>query len=529
MSSTVVVCSYLCALTLALVLAHSTDRTCPSPCKCSQTRLEDIGDIYKVVCSEKKLQAIPSLDILKPVPLPIHLHFNENDIRSIRSLAFPPNVNIDSLDLSRNKQVIIEPMTFTNLAPSLTKLTLEAINLNFDSPLTMISGLDHLRELSISHNNRKGYVAGAVEKVMVTLLSGSVTRSLRILRMAHCGIRELNKDAFKYLTYLEELDLSNNWFHYVPEAIRSLRHLKKLILVSTKIVKITDDAFLTLSHLEWLEMSRSDIEIIEKYAFRGLEKSLKRLYLERCKLKKIPSEEIKHLKKLEYLDLTMNYFETASAHSFVGEYCLKTLLISGSNLKFERDTFSGQKDCIIDLAIKQMNLSVIPREALSKLNKLQQLSLERTEIKTLPRSAMVGIKAKTISLAENNLNYIAPGAFLGLPSRVELNLRRTKVSDIDFLLGYEDEAIATVNLDKTELQCRCSMESSLNATLNIAIFGACLKNNKTLIPFDSYMLKSVLSDACEEERSRNAISSLYKLRSQELLPLLLVLVRYLSS
>ncbi|KAH9495464.1 hypothetical protein Btru_015184 [Bulinus truncatus] len=522
--------NFLLMMVMTVVHVSNVITICPAPCKCSEAKLVDIGTVYKIFCTDQKLQSILDISALKSVALPIHLSLNENEIKSVAMSDFSPGLPIQSLDLSSNKDIRIADAAFDNISPTLTKLTLEAISLTLDSPLTMVSSLSGLRELSISHNNRKGYVSGAVENVSSILFTGPMARSLKILKMTHCGIRYLADDAFKHLTYLEELDLSNNWFHNIPNTISSLRHLKKLVLVWCYIKRIKDDPFLGLSRLQWIEMTRNPIETIEKYAFRGLETSLKRLYLEYCHLKSIPSEEIKSLKALEYLDLTMNHFDKAPANSFVGAYCLRTLLISGNNLKFEKDTFSGQRDCIIELIIKQMNLSVVPTLALSQLNNLQTLTLEKAGIKTLPPSTMSGIKAKTISLAENDLTTIEPGAFLGLPPEVELNLRKTKISDIDFLLGYDQDAIATVNLDKTELQCRCSMKSSLNATLNISIYGACIKNNKTTVPFDSHMLKSVLNEACEEEeRRRNAGARVQTLASGHFILILYLITKLLYT
>lgn len=77
------------------------------------------------------------------------------------------------------------------------------------------------------------------------------------------------------------------------------------------------------------------------------------------------------------------------------------------------------------------------------------------------------------------------------------------MASIDFLLGYSPDVIATVNLDYAELVCQCSMKSSLNATLNIHIYGSCRIGSQEA-PLSSSRLEGMLDKICLEEEAGNS-------------------------
>ncbi|CAG5133291.1 unnamed protein product [Candidula unifasciata] len=489
---------------LFLMCSASKNSSCPAQCKCTQEQLTDMGLIYNINCNRKGLLVVPDLTILTEIRLPIYLNFGSNKITSVSTIDFPPDLNIFRLDLDHNMDMNIEDDTFINLAPTLKKLSVEAVGLIFNRPLEMVSSLEKLEELSISHNNKIGYVTNAVKDVEAVLFQSEwpVSKSMKILRMSHCSIRSLSPASLDSLISLTELDLSNNWLTSVPSVIRHLKDLRKISLFRCQISVLEDYSFLGLSKLEVIELTTNPLTTIENNAFIGLENCLKRLQLELCHLRDIPSQAIKDLTKLEYLDLSQNSFSVATDTSFTGKYCLKELLVSAEGMRFEPHAFSGQKHCVTDLTIKSMKLQTVPREAIAEIEKLARLSLEFNNITVLPREAFRGIKATSINLANNKLKHIDPGAFLGLPPHLHLNLRRTAVSDIDFLLGYPDDAIDTVNLDYAELECRCSMKSALNATLSVEIYGSCTKG-QYVVPLSSSRLEGILDTVCLEEQALN--------------------------
>ncbi|KAH9495467.1 hypothetical protein Btru_015190 [Bulinus truncatus] len=235
----------------------------PAPCKCSEAKLEDIGTVYKISCTDQKLQSILDISALKSVALPIHLTLNENEIKSVAMSDFSPGLPIQSLDLSSNKDIRIADAAFDNISPTLTKLTLGAISLTLDSPLTMVSSLSGLREFSISHNNRKGYVSGAVENVSSVLFTDpwpdepvrcpdahmSQLNNLQTLTLEKAGIKTLPPSAMcgikaktislaeNDLTTIEagrlpgtsarsraELEEDENFRHRLPPRLRPGRH-----------------------------------------------------------------------------------------------------------------------------------------------------------------------------------------------------------------------------------------------------------------------------------------------------------------
>ncbi|XP_005100877.1 chaoptin [Aplysia californica] len=475
---------------------------CPAPCKCVQEKRQGLGQVYTVRCSDLDLTQVPDLSSLEAVPLPKYVNLASNDILSVSNADFRPDLNIASLDLSQNKEVQIDADAFLSMATTLRQLLLEDVGLTFQKPLEMLEQLENLELLSLSNNNRKGYVPGAQDHVTARLLTGRVGRKLKQLRMAHCGIRSLASASLDSLTELEVIDLSNNWFTKVPDAVKRLRSLTDFHLSHCNIKELQDLELNNLKHVKNLDLSSNSIETIMIDAFRGTENSLKTLNLERCGLEEIPSLAIRNLEKLERLDLSQNSFKSAPANSFTGKYCLKTLLIGSVGLKFEARTFSGQKDCIEELTIKHMGLTAVPLNALKSLNQLANIVLDHNAISTLPKNAFSGIKAHIISLANNPLSHIEEGAFSGLPPNLNLNLRRTEISQIDFLTGYPEDAIKTVNLDYANIECRCSMQDSLNVTFVVEVYGTCRKGPR-VVSLSSSRLPGMLEEACEEERAAN--------------------------
>ncbi|XP_059139143.1 insulin-like growth factor-binding protein complex acid labile subunit [Physella acuta] len=490
---------------ISFVLAIHGSPNCPEDCSCSHSTQEVVGPVYKVLCVQKGLLSIPDLTVLQAIQLPVVLNLEQNEIKSVSMLDFPPGLNIFSLDLTKNPEMKIAQDAFNNMNMTLKKLVLEAIKMTFEHPLAMLNKLSVLEELSLSHNNRVGYVTGAIEDIRVSLFQGPVVRSLKILRMSNCGIRSMVHSTLAGLHALEELDLSKNKFAQVPSTIKHLKNLKSLFMFRSGLHTVEDNSFQGMKSLEVIELNTNTIKTLSKDAFKGLEHSLKKLRLDRCFMQQIPTEALANLYKLEYLDLSQNAFTIAPPKVFVGHYCLRTLLISSENMVVDTSTFAGQETCIRDLTMKQMKLTRVPREALVHLKSLQELNLENNLIHRLPKNAFFGIKAMIISLAYNNLTHIEPGAFNGLPKRVSINLRHTHVSDIDFLIDYPEDAIETVNLDNAHLLCRCSMKSSLNATLNVNIHGTCMKQNLVL-NLNSNRLAAILDEACLEESASNSSS-----------------------
>ena len=494
---------------------------CPTSCKCRPDTLDGIGPVYSVNCASKGLDGVPDLRVLlktgpsysggkqaerthvSGVEDRVQLQLEKNRIKTVNRDQFISGLDIFSLDMSRNKGLTeIREDTFKNLAPSLERLSLEALSLTFDRPLSMVSDLSKLKVLSISHNNRRGYVSGAVEHVTVRLFEGPVKRSLKTLKMSHCGLRSLDKSSLKGLTSLETLDLSNNWFTEVPHAVKSLPGLKTLSLFHCYIKKLADFSFTGMTQLKSLHLSANRLAEIEPFAFTGPEDSLDDLRMGRCHLKKVPTKALKVLKKLTYLDLSENRFTVAGSGAFKGSYCLTELLISATGMAFSPEAFKDQSECIVSLTIKQMDLTSVPRNAVSKLTRLRRLSLDNNQIQSLPADAFSGIAASSIRLTGNPLTTIEDHAFRGLPAGLDINLSHTKISGIEFLLGYAEDAIASVNLDYAGLVCRCSMREALNATLLANIYGSC-RSGKRNVMLSSRELPQIVEDACVEESKRN--------------------------
>lgn len=494
----------LVASNLLSLFKVSAQDACPVQCSCTEETNDD-GVAYTVRCGELKLPKVPNLSSLLEVKLPIYLSFDDNEITSVSGGDFPSGLNVVSLNLDENVELEISSDAFANLTTTLKILTLELVGLKFDGPLTFLRSLGGLEELSLSHNSKGS------GNIQVALFEETwpVVKTLKTLRMSYCGISSISEESLKSLVSLRHLELTNNKFTKVPSAVRHLKELRQLSLSRCKLETLEDDTFLGTARLKVLKLDSNNLQIIEPNAFRGLEKSLVRLILQKCRLQQIPSQAIKNLEVVEYIDLSQNNFITAPSSSFIGKYCLKDLLISGVGLQFEPHTFSGQKNCIVNLSIRQMNLQTVPREALSELDKLSNLNLEYNMITELPKNSLTGIKATSISLAHNPLRNIDPGGLSGLPPNVYINMQKTEMTDIDFLLHYSPGTIGAVNLDFAKLVCQCSLKSVLDAVQYVRVSGSC-RNGTEDIPVSSGVLNHIFHDMCKEEEPTNFGSMIKK-------------------
>lgn len=476
---------------------------CPTGCECEVDNVQPFGDLLSVTC--RKMEVVPDLSVLRETKMGKELHFQQNSLSNISQDDFPAGLNITILNLSRNKGVSIADTSFINLGISLKILKLEAIDMPFNGTLSMLDPLFSLQELSLSYNNKYPYVKGAAQEIDYPLFQGEITKSLKKLTLAFCGIRTLEERSLNNLEKLEELDVSNNWFTSVPEVIKHLHGLTFLELFYCKIESVKDGDFSGLSRLKALDLSSNqNLQKIESRGFGGAETSLEKLIMSRCNLSEVPVVALKGMKQLKHLDISENVYKTIPAGALDGDFKLTHLAFGAKGLQFNPDMFKGQEINILEVGMERMSLTSIPLEPLKKLEQLKILNLAYNNLTVLPERAFEGIKANRMYLSNNPISEIDPLAFKGLPPRLVINLRNTKLDDFEFLLGYKPSEIEAVDFGNDAFVCRCDMKSALNATLNIYVYGSCTVGQKGY-SISSPDMESIIEQACDLERSKGNI------------------------
>ncbi|XP_013187168.1 leucine-rich repeat-containing protein 24 [Amyelois transitella] len=108
------------------------------------------------------------------------------------------------------------------------------------------------------------------------VLQKEIFRKLNILDLQkiylqNCKLHKIDNNAFKGLSNLVELDLSNNYLTVIPcTNFEYFHNLMKLIMNNNLVTTIKSHCFEPLSFLTNLELSDCKIEVIEQEAFSGL-------------------------------------------------------------------------------------------------------------------------------------------------------------------------------------------------------------------------------------------------------------------
>ncbi|XP_034474757.1 uncharacterized protein LOC117781969 [Drosophila innubila] len=130
--------------------------------------------------------------------------------------------------------------------------------------------------------------------------------NLQKLYLRNCRIGEIQRETFKGLTNLVELDLSHNLLVNVPSlALSYVSSLRELTLASNHIHKIEPKAFGSTPSLNKLDLSHCDIQTISTQAFIGLQ-GLTTLRLNGNKLSELLPKTIETLSRLHGIELHDN-------------------------------------------------------------------------------------------------------------------------------------------------------------------------------------------------------------------------------
>ncbi|XP_071115446.1 toll-like receptor 4 [Haliotis cracherodii] len=256
-------------LILMFLSAMSAQMTRQRPDAMAVCDVTSVNSSFLVDCSSRNLSEVP-------VNFPTNTSFinlRKNKLSTILNNSFQELSSVRVLNLSDNHISLLEANAFTGL-PNLEELYLQlnALKLNHSSyPPGIFNPLKKLKTLRMEYNDpsENGSYPDMIFKPLVTLkelsidtmknpvfdggftslrvleslqfsgtLNGptcllqvirnntfSVFPGLKRLNLRWCALRDVHKDAFKYLEFLEMLDLSQNGDFGVVNAVESLQSL----------------------------------------------------------------------------------------------------------------------------------------------------------------------------------------------------------------------------------------------------------------------------------------------------------------
>ncbi|TRY67416.1 hypothetical protein TCAL_04382 [Tigriopus californicus] len=259
------------------------------------------------------------IEVLNPLARDLNLHslsLKQNNIVEIKNNAFKDQLFLSYLDLSYNqltsdmikREVFEGQYSKTEYKP----LPLLVLDLSHNRITTIsrnaFEHLFHLRELKLDGNSLRS-IEPSTEHALMSLMN------LMSLSLADALLDTLPENILAGFSRLIRLDLSGNRFQDVPSALRRAKHLTNLNLAGNLFSQLDQGMFITLEHLEILNVSyQKDLTSVGPKTFSSLKK-LKSLFLQ-----KNP--------KLDFIH--PDIFEDHKAENF----SLKHLHLNGNGLKY---------------------------------------------------------------------------------------------------------------------------------------------------------------------------------------------------
>lgn len=287
---------------------------------------------------------------------------------------------------------------------------------------------------------------------------------------------------FQYQRKLKELHLNHNKIGSITnETFTGLGQLTSLNLGDNFLDELSASVFVTLPKLEELNLSKNRISRIDPNAFNGLT-NLRVLYLNDNTLSTVPSDALAKLTVLAELYFSINVFTAIENGAFERLRGLSALDLKGAALvNISNETFRGLETSLRKLDISDNRLTKIPTSTLSRLGRLEELTLGQNDFDVIPNGAFVGLnnlryldisgslKLHTIEenafVANSNLetlvivsnkalSTIEFGAFSGLPHLKNINLRDNALAVIPENLFKWDE-LNSFDFSDNPLLCDC--------------------------------------------------------------------------
>ncbi|KAM9328898.1 reticulon-4 receptor [Gastrophryne carolinensis] len=243
------------------------------------------------------------------------------------------------------------------------------------------------------HNNKITFIRAT---------SFTACQNLSILWIHSNNISHIESGAFRGLTKLEELDMSDN------------HNLKS----------VTPLTFRGLVHLHTLHLNRCGLQDLPLGIFQGLF-SLQYLYLHDNNLRFLPDDTFVDLGNLTYLFLHGNKLNTLSENVFSGLKNLDRLLVHQNRLDYIHNrTFHDLKK-VTTLFLFSNNLTVLKGEILSPLESLQYLRLNANQWICDCRAKSLWSWLKSFKGSSSELECYVPPILAGK------DLKKLTISDLD--------------------------------------------------------------------------------------------------
>ncbi|CAF0805447.1 unnamed protein product, partial [Brachionus calyciflorus] len=300
--------------------------------------------------------------------------------------------------------------------------------------------------------------------------------NFQILDLSKCGIKIINKFAFKDLFNLKSLYLNNNEIGILEEnTFKDLKILNVLNL-SCNCLRILDVKMLNgLSNLEKLYLSSNKFLCLQSITFRNLDKVLFLEFTD-CNLRTLKPNIFIGMYNLSHLDVSNNLISFIQKDTFKHIYNLKKINFSNNSLiKIDEkkilinDTISinnfNDAKKLEHLNLGWNKLVEFGEKAFYDMKNLRYLSLRSNNIEKIDKTLFDDlINLETLDLSFNSLRVIEENTFLFLHKLKNLYMSINKFESIennyfDGLECLENLSISNCQIDKIDPESFKNLDS----------------------------------------------------------------------
>ncbi|XP_035442573.2 toll-like receptor 4 [Spodoptera frugiperda] len=232
---------------------------------------------------------------------------------------------------------------------------------------------------------------------------------MRRLQIANNHLTRVDKEAFKGLEYLIDVDLSGNNISYVdPEAFLDARGLLNVELQDNPLTSV-EGPFLASSTLQYLDISFCNLSSINSQFFDNIT-TLTTLDLSGNPLKTLEAGIFDVLTSLETLKLNDCKLSSISENAFSSATNIKYLELSGNNLiNADWPEILGKLLRLEYLNLKKSGLTSLSEDTFSNCTNLVTLILADNELRDLDVAATLGNSVTHLELLDfSNCNIQGP-------------------------------------------------------------------------------------------------------------------------
>ncbi|KAH1029320.1 hypothetical protein HUJ05_002579 [Dendroctonus ponderosae] len=374
------------------------------------------------------------------------LDLAENNIRALADEAFCTLLNLQTLNLTRNRIRSTDMIGISH--PECNSIELQNLDLSHNEIrlLSEESGFGKLRRLqhlNLQFNN--------ISEVSGESLAGLV--SLKVLDLSNNQIGALPQGLFAGSPELKEIHLQNNSLYSLAKGL--FHRLEQLLVLDLSGNQLTSNhvdngTFSGLIRLIVLNLSHNALTRIDSRTFRDLF-FLQILDLRNNSIGFIEDNAFLPLYNLHTLNLAENRLNTIGPQLFNGLFVLSKLTLN-NNLVVSVDPRAFQNcSALKELDLSSNALAEVP-DAIQELSFLKTLDLGENQISSFRNGSFKNLNQLTgLRLIDNTIGNLTRGMLWDLPSLQVLNLAKNKIQTIERGSFDRNTQIEAIRLDENFL------------------------------------------------------------------------------